>query len=84
MSSASLKKEIYDTIEIIPDEMLGELLNYADYLATKSYGKELPDRVIIKDTDDLKEKLKTRMDKIKSGEAKFYSVEEARERLIKA
>lgn len=84
MDSASVKQEIYDTIEIIPDEMLGELLNYADYLATKSYGKELPDRIIIKDADDLKEKLKTRMDKIKNGRAKFYSVEEARERLLKA
>ena len=84
MNIASVKQEIYDTIEIIPDEMLGELLNYADYLATKSYRKELPDRIIIKDSDDLKEKLKTRMDKIKSGKAKFYTVEEARERLKKA
>ena len=84
MNNTSVKQEIYDTIEIIPDELLGELLNYADYLATKSYGKELPDRVIIKDTDDLKDKIKTRMDKIKSGKAKFYTVEEARESLIKA
>lgn len=84
MNNTSLKKEIYDTIEIIPEDMLGELLNYADYLATKSYAKELPDRVIIKDKDDLKEKIKTRMDKVKSGKAQFYSVEEAREKLIKA
>lgn len=82
MNNTSVKKEIYDTIEIIPEEMLGELLNYADYLATKSYGKELPDRIVIKDTDDLKENLKRRIDKIKTGKANFYSVEEAREKLM--
>ena len=84
MNNTSLKKEIYNTIEIIPEEMLGELLNYADYLATKSYGSQLPDRIVIKDVDDLKEKINTRMNKIKTGKAKFYSVEEAREKLAKA
>lgn len=84
MNNTALKKEIYDTIEIIPEEMLGELLNYADYLATKSYASNLPDRIVIKDTDDLKEKLNARIDKIKNGKAKFYSVEEAREKLAKA
>ena len=41
-------------------------------------------RIIIKDADDLKEKLKARIDKIKNGKASFYSVEEARKRLEKA
>ena len=84
MSRTSLEKEIYDTIETIPEEMLGELLNFADYLATKSYVSKLPDRIIIKDTDDLKEKINTRIDKIKTGKAKFYSVEETRKKLAKA
>ena len=38
-------------------------------------------RILIKDKNDLKEKIKTRMDKIKSGNAKFYSIKEAREKL---
>lgn len=84
MNNTSLKKEIYNTIEIIPEEMLGELLNYANYLATKSYASKLPNRIVIKDTDDLKEKINTRIEKIKTGKAKFYSVEEAREKLAKA
>lgn len=83
MSSTTLKKEIYNTIEIIPEEMLGELLNYADYLATKSYARKLPDRIVIKDADDFKEKMNTRIKKIKNGKAKFYSVEEARDKLTK-
>ena len=45
---------------------------------------KLPDRIVIKDADDLKEKITERMDKIKNGKAKFYSVEEAREKLAKA
>lgn len=84
MNNTSLKNEIYNTIEIIPEEMLGELLNYADYLATKSYGSKLPNRIVIKDEDDLKEKINKRINKIKSGKAKFYSVEETRKKLSKA
>ena len=42
---------------------------------------KLPDRIIIKDAEDLKEKINTRIDKIKTGKSKFYSVEEAREKL---
>ena len=83
MNNTSLKKEIYDIIEIIPEELLGELLNYADYLATKSYASRLPCRVVVNDIDDLKEKLNTRINKIKNGKAKFYSVEEAHEKLTK-
>lgn len=83
MNNTAIKKEIYDTIEIIPEEMLYELLNYADYLATKSYSNNLPDRVVIKDSHDLKEKINTRLDKIKEGKATFYSVDEARKKLSK-
>lgn len=48
-----------------------------------SNNSKLPNRITIKDTDDLKEKLKNRMDKIKNGKAKFYTVEETREKMNK-
>lgn len=47
------------------------------------YARKLPNRIVKKDTDDLKEKINTRIAKIKTGKAKFYSVEEAREKLAK-
>ena len=43
------KKELYETIDLIPDSVAKELLNYADYLTSKYIEKTMPDRLIIKD-----------------------------------
>ena len=61
------KKELFETIELIPDAIANELLNYADYLTSKYFEKKMPDRVMIKDNEDLKIKLNER---IQSMEAK--------------
>ena len=71
------KKELYETIELFPDAIANELLNYADFLAS------MPERVVIKDNEDLKSKLKERIKKIESGEAKMYTVDEAFEEIDK-
>ncbi len=71
------KKELYDTINSLPDSMAIEVLNYADYLATKCFENNLPDRLVIKDINDLKTKLQNRASKVAEGETKEYSVDEA-------
>lgn len=71
------KQELYNTIEMIPDSVAKELLNYADYLTSKYIEKTMPDRLIIKDNESLKKKLKKRIDRIDSGKAKMLSIEEA-------
>ena len=77
------KKELYETIELFPDVIANELLNYADFLASRYFEKEMPERVVIKDNEDLKSKLKERIKKIESGEAKMYTVDEAFEEIDK-
>ena len=75
------KQELYNTIELIPDSVAKELLNYADYLTSKYIEKTMPDRLIIKDNEDLKEKLSKRVEKIESRKAKMFSVDEAFEEI---
>ena len=75
------KQELYNTIDLIPDSVAKELLNYADYLTSKYIEKTMPDRLIIKDNEDLKEKLSKRVEKIESRKAKMFSVDEALEEI---
>ena len=37
------KQELYNTIDLIPDSVAKELLNYADYLTSKYIGKTMPE-----------------------------------------
>lgn len=72
------KQELYNTIDLIPDSVAKELLNYADYLTSKYIEKTMPDRLIIKDNEDLKKKLSER---IESGNAKILTIDEAFEEI---
>lgn len=45
---AATKQELYNTIDLIPDSVAKELLNYADYLTSKYIEKTMLDRLIIK------------------------------------
>ncbi len=71
------KKELYDIIDLIPDSVAKELLNYADYLTLKYIEKTMPEKLIIKDNEDLKRKLSERIGKIESGKAKLLTIDEA-------
>lgn len=77
----STKKELYDTINLIPDSIAKELLNYADYLTSKYIEETIPEELIIKDSEDLKKKLNERIKKIDSGKAKMLTIDETFEEI---
>lgn len=77
------KKELFETIELIPDVIANELLNYADYLTSKYFEKKMPDRVVIKDSEDLKTKINERIQNIESGKVKMLTIDEAFEEIDK-
>ena len=71
---SSTKQELYNTIDLIPESLAKELLNYADYLKSKYIEKTMPEDLIIKENEDLKKKLSKRIEKIESGKAKMYTI----------
>lgn len=77
----STKQELYNAIDLIPDSVAKELLNYADYLTSKYIEETMPDELIIKDKADLKKKLSKRIEKIESGKAKMLTIDEAFEEI---
>lgn len=79
----AIKKELYETIDLFPDAIAIELLNYADYLASKYFENNMPDRVVIKDNEDLKRKLKERIKNIDNGKTKMLTVDEVFEEIDK-
>ena len=77
MKMSATKQELYNTIDLIPDSVAKELLNYADYLTSKYIEKTMPEELIIKDNEDLKKKLSERTEKIERGDAKMLTIDEA-------
>jgi len=71
------KQELYNTIDLIPDSVAKELLNYADYLTSKYIEKTFPEELIIRDSKDLKKKLSERIEKIENEKAKMLTIDEA-------
>lgn len=79
----TIKKELYETIDLFPDSIAEELLNYAEFLASKYFEKTMPERIVIKDNEDLKKKLQERVEKIESGKERMLTVDEAFEEIDK-
>lgn len=75
------KQELYNTIDLIPDSIAKELLNYADYLTSKYIEETMPNELIIKDNADLKKKLSERIEKSERGKAKMLTIDEAFEEI---
>lgn len=73
----TIKKELVEAIELIPDVIANEVLNYADYLVSKYFENQMPDRVVIKDNEDLRIKLNERIKNMDSGKVKMVTVDEA-------
>lgn len=78
---SATKQKLYSTIELIPDAIAKEVLNYADYLTSKYIEESMPDELIIKDNTDLKRKLSEKIEKIESGKTKMLTIDEAFEEI---
>ena len=51
------KQESYNIIDTLPDELLTKVIDYIEYLKFTAVTNQAPESVIVKDEDDLREKL---------------------------
>ncbi len=77
------KKELIKTIDILPNSLVNELLDYANYLVAKNTLDKLPDEKCAVNEDVVEYKLNDRIEKIKNAEAKFISIDDSFERIDK-
>ena len=69
------KQEICDIIETLPEELSSKVIDYIEYLKFTAVTNQAPESVIVRDEDDLREKLQKGIVASENGEA--CSVEEA-------
>lgn len=77
------KKELIKTIDTLPNSLVNELLDYANYLMSKNSFNKLPDKKYAVNEDDIEYELIDRVKQIKNGEAKFISTADSFERIDK-
>ncbi len=68
------KQKLYNEIEMLPEELTNQVINFIEYLKLSYLDTEAPDSVTIKNKKDLKEKLQKGLDDIKAN--KVYSLDE--------
>ena len=61
------KQELLKSIETLPEELIGQLLDYMEYLKFNSVMNNAPKDLIIKDEKDLREKLEEGLQDIEDG-----------------
>ena len=69
------KQKLYNEIEMLPEELTNQVINFIEYLKLSYLDTEAPDSVTIKNKKDLKEKLQKGLEDIKAN--RVYSVDEA-------
>ena len=69
------KQKLYNEIEMLPEELTNQVINFIEYLKLSYLDTEVPDSVTIKNKKDLKEKLQKGLDDIKTN--RVYSLDEA-------
>ncbi len=69
------KKELYDVIEDLPEELSNKVIDYVEYLKFSYIISNAPKELIIKDKEDLKKKLKEGIEDTENGNV--CSIEEA-------
>ncbi len=74
------KKELYDIIETLPEELSNKVIDYIEYLKFASIINNAPSELVIKDEKDLREKLKEGIEDSKNGnvssvEETFFEIE---------
>lgn len=75
------KQKLYNEIETLPDELITQVINFMEFLKFSNVNIDGPESVIIKNKNDLKEKLQKGLDDI--NENKVYSLDEVFEKIDK-
>lgn len=75
------KQEICNIIETLPDELSNKVIDYIEYLKFTAVTNQAPENVIVKDEDDLREKLEKGIEASENGEV--CSIEEAFDKIEK-
>lgn len=61
------KQELYNIIDTLPEELSSKVIDYIEYLKFTAVTNQAPESVIVKDEDDLIEKLKEGIKDFESG-----------------
>lgn len=69
------KQKLFNEIEILPDELTNQVIDFIEYLKLSYVDAEAPENVTIKNRKDLKEKLQKGLENVR--ENKMYSLDEA-------
>lgn len=75
------KQEILQSIETLPEELANQVLDYMEYIKFNYVVNKAPDSVIIKDKNDLTQKIAKGIESTDKGEV--YSLEEVFEEVQK-
>ena len=75
------QQEICDIIETLPEELSNKVIDYIEYLKFTAATNQASESVIVKDEDDLREKLQKGIEASESG--KVCSVKEAFDKIEK-
>lgn len=75
------QQEICDIIETLPEELSEKVIEYIEYLKFTTVINKTPEKVTIRDEEDLRKKLKKGIEASESG--KSCSVEEAFDKIEK-
>lgn len=75
------QQEICDIIETLPEELSEKVIEYIEYLKFTTVINKTPEKVTIRDEEDLRKKLKKGIEASESG--KCCSVEEAFDKIEK-
>ena len=75
------KQQICDIIETLPEELSNKVIDYIEYLKFTAKINQEPERVVVKDEDDLREKLQKGIEASEVGNV--CSVEEAFDKIEK-
>ena len=71
----AFKKELYNTINALPEEFLSKVIDYMKYLEFSYVTNNAPSELIIENEEDLNEKLNEGIEDLKNG--KVCTLEDA-------
>ena len=68
------KQRIIETLENLPEELTNKIIDYIEYLKFEYVNSKAPENLIIKNEEDLKNKLLAGLDDIENG--RVYTLEQ--------